>query len=167
MLFEVQVLIKTSLYIAIVAATLTCTMLLTPLASGDQNSAQNAINSAKKTLKECYTAVSQAEAAGANVTSLVATLNQAAGKFSMAELAYAGNNFDIASSYANQAQSKLSGLTNEAVALKQAATSAASQDRQFTILSLTFSIALLSAGFAVWLFFNRREKRYSNATSKL
>lgn len=50
----------------------------------DQDSAQAAINALQNRLKTCYGAVEQAEAAGANVNSLMANLNDAAGLLSKA-----------------------------------------------------------------------------------
>ena len=128
-------------------------------AFADQGGAQNAISSAKDTIKNCYDAVKQAESAGANVDSLMATLNDAAGSLSKAELAYASNDYDSAYTYATQSQSKLNDFTGQATALKENARANATQNFEYTIFSLAVSIGILCAGVTAWVVLGRRERR--------
>lgn len=124
-----------------------------------QGSAQTAISSAKNTIKNCYDLVKQAESAGANVDSLMTTLNDAAGLLSKAELVYASNDYDLAYTYATQTQSKLSGFTGQATALTANGQAYATQNFVYTILSLAASIGILCVGVAVWAVLGRRERR--------
>ena len=125
----------------------------------DQSGAQNAISSAKNTIKNCYETVKQAESAGANVDSLMVTLNDAAGSLSKAELAYASNDYDSAYTYATQSQSKLGDLTGQATALTANAQANATQNFVFTILLVVASTGILCAGIAAWVVLGRRERR--------
>jgi len=125
----------------------------------NQGGAQNAISSAKNTIKNCYDAVTQAESAGTNVDSLMITLNDAAGSLSKAELAYASNDYNSAYTYATQSQSKLGDFTSQATVLKENAQANATQNFVYTILSLAASIGILCAGVAAWVVLGRRERR--------
>ncbi len=145
-------------------ATLLCSILLIPICAA-QDSAQGAIASAKNSLKNCYDAVAQAEAAGANVDSLVATLNQAADSLSKAELAYSSGDYNGASSAASQCQSQLGSIVSDANSLKESALAASIQSSTFTIFSLVASAALAIAGIGAWITLNKKE-RQSTATTK-
>lgn len=59
------------------------------LVLADQTDAAVAITSAKEQVVTCYQAAKDAEGAGANITSLTATLNDAGALLSQAELARA------------------------------------------------------------------------------
>jgi hypothetical protein len=125
----------------------------------DRGGSQKAISSAKDSLKNCYDAVKQAESAGANVDSLMVTLNDVAGSLSKAELAFAGNDYDSAYTYSMRCQSKLNDFTSQATALKENAQATATQNFVFTILSLAASIGILCAGITAWIVLGRRERR--------
>ncbi len=125
----------------------------------DQGSAQNAISSAKDTLKNCYSAVKAAESTGANVESLMVTLNEAAASLSNSELAYASNDYDSAYTYATQSQSKLDGFVSQANALKDSAQVVAGQNFFFTVLSVVASAVLLGIGIGAWIVLSRKERR--------
>jgi hypothetical protein len=75
----------------------------------------------------------QAESAGANIESLMITLNEVADLLSKAELADAAKDYGAANNYASQSQSKLKGLTGEAATLTQSTQSSASQASLFKI----------------------------------
>jgi len=125
----------------------------------DQNSAQTAIMSAQNNLKSCYDAAKEAQAAGANVDSLMTTLNDAAGSLSEAELAYASNDYNSAYSYAIQSQSKLNGFIFQATALQQNADNNDNQNFRVTISSIIGSVAILCVGIAVWVNLNRKGRK--------
>ena len=146
------------------AVFLVATIFVSPVFA-DQGGAQNAISSAKNTIKNCYDAVKQAESAGANVDSLMVTLNVAAGSLSKAELAYASNDYDSAYTYATQSQSKLGDFTSQATALTANAHANATQNLVFTILSVAGSIGILCAGVAAWVVLGRRERRNFHGSS--
>lgn len=150
--------IKTKFYMGILLAALVSGLFILS-ASASQGSAQESISSAKTNLRDCYSAVLQAESAGANVDSLVVTLNQAAGLLTNAELAYASMDYDAAYSYASQSQSELSGFNAQAIALQQNASANALQNSLFTLFTLVLSVAVLCVGIVVWVVLNRRERR--------
>jgi hypothetical protein len=84
------------IFLLAIAVLLVTSVLFAAPAFAQQDSAQTAISSAQSTLVSCYSAAKDAEAAGANVTSLTATLNTAAGLLSQAELAYASSDYSTA-----------------------------------------------------------------------
>lgn len=139
------------------------TLLAAPLTEG-QTSAQSAITIAKNTIQTCYQAVLAAEAAGANVDSLMITLNQAANQLSQAELAYATGDYDAAYSYASQSQTTLNGFTDQASTLQQNATAAKSAESASDTQWLLVSLVLFTSGVSTWFILNRRERRSTHGT---
>lgn len=137
-------------------------MLPTPVLA-DQGSAQNAISSAEGTMKNCYDAATQAEAAGADVTALVATLNSAAELLSKAKLAYASSNFDSAFDYASQSRNQLNDFFSQANVARENGISEGYRKQFTTFLSIGFSASILLAGVAVYLSLSRRERRKLDA----
>jgi cellobiose-specific phosphotransferase system component IIC len=124
----------------------------------DQAGAQAAISQAQSNLLNCYKLADQAEAAGANVTSLTDSFNNASNLLSQAQLAYASGDYDAASSYASQSQSSLSGFSTQATALKDSAENNASQSLLVAILSAIISIVVLCGGIGAYVVLNRKEK---------
>ena len=123
----------------------------------EQEGAQSAISSAKNTILTCYRAAREAEAAGANITVLTATLNQAASLLSQAEFAYATNDFDTASNLASQSQNVLTNFVGEANALKETATQQRNQDFLVNVVgSLIGTFVVIVAGLVVWIFLKRK-----------
>ena len=147
--------------IAVVILFITTALFASPVFA-DQNSAQTAIISAQNSLKSCYDATKQAQAAGANVDTLMATLNDAAGLLSEAELAYASNDYNSAYTYATQSQSKLNGFISQATALQQNALNNDNQNFIITILSIMGSVAILCVGIAAWVNLNRKGRKDVN-----
>ncbi|MGA2385831.1 MAG: hypothetical protein ABSG33_04785 [Candidatus Bathyarchaeia archaeon] len=125
----------------------------------DPNDAKSAIISAQNTLKSCYDATKQAQAAGANVDQLTATLNKASGLLSEAQLAYAANDYSSAYTYAVQSQNELSGLISQATALQQNANNNDTQNLVIVILSIIGSVAVLSVGIAAWFILSRKGRK--------
>jgi hypothetical protein len=123
----------------------------------NQEDARTAISSVKSTVLKCYTAVKEAETAGANITVIVGTLNEACSLLSKAELAYTRNDFDAALNLALQSQSRLNNFIAEANALQKTATQQQDQDFLINVIgSLIGTFVLVVAGFAVWLFLKRK-----------
>ena len=130
----------------------------------EQEGAQSAISSAKNTILTCYRAAREAEAAGANITVLTATLNQAASLLSQAEFAYATNDFDTASNLASQSQNTLTNFVEEANALKETATQQRNQDFLVNVVgSLIGAFVVIVAGLAVWIFLKKKYTRSTEA----
>jgi hypothetical protein len=150
---------------ALAAFLIVGTLLASPVTS--QGSAQNAISSAKNSLAQCYSAIQQAETAGANIGSLMTTLNQAAVSLSKAELAYSSGDYATAYSAASQCQSQLGGLIPQANTSQQNAEAARAQNFMFNLLSLVLAFSVLCAGIGVWIILNKRERRTVNGASKI
>jgi hypothetical protein len=132
-------------------------MVVLPLAVAEQTDAAAAIASARKQLVACYQAAWEAEAAGANITSLTAVLDDAGALLSRAELAYSVNDSDAALSLAVQSQGKLGGFVAEANALR--ATAVQQRDLGFWVNefgSVVGTFAVLGVAAAVWFFLKRR-----------
>ncbi|MCL5948891.1 MAG: hypothetical protein M1490_00235 [Candidatus Bathyarchaeota archaeon] len=149
-----------------VAVFLVAALFISPVFA-DQGDAQNAISLAKTTIKNCYDAVKQAESAGANVDSLMVTLNGAAGLLSKAELAYASKDYNSAYTYATQSKSKLGDFTSQATAQTANAQANATQNLMFTILSVVGSIGILCAGVVAWVVLGRRERGSINGSPEV
>lgn len=134
-------------------------MVFTSTASADQNSAQSAISSAQSNFKNCYQAVKQAQAAGANVNQLMTTLNNSSALLSKSQLAYASGDYNSAYTYANQCQNELNGFVSQANALQ--ANAANSRNSRYLIdgISIIASIAILCVGIAAWSHISRKGRK--------
>ena len=130
-----------------------------PLVHADQAAAAAALASAKARIATCYRAAEEAENAGANITALVAVLNDAGLLLSRAEYAYSISNFDAAQDLAAQSQSLLSNFVAEATVLKETAVAQRTQDFLINIVGSTAgTFAVLGVGGALWVALKRREK---------
>ena len=135
-------------------------LFVTVLASpvwAEQSSAGTAISSAQNTILNCYNAAKEAEAAGANITAIVATLNEAGSLLSQAELAYAANDFGATVNLAVQSQTVLNGFVGEANTLKETALQQQNQDFLINVVgSIIGAFAVIVAGGVVWLLLKRK-----------
>jgi hypothetical protein len=129
-----------------------------------QISALSAIQTAQNTIQTCTQTVAAAEAAGANVDTLMTTLKQATDQLNQAQLAYAVGNNNDAYRYASQSQSTLNGFTNQAATLQQTAIQTKTQQQTTNNLLLIIAVALFTAGVLSWFTLNRQERRQRNET---
>ncbi len=105
----------------------------------------------------CYSVAKDAEAAGANITDLVAVLNGAGVLLSRAEFAFSVGDFDGACDFAVQSQSVLGGFVSEADALRENAAKLRNQDFLINVVgSILGTFVVLGAGIAVWFLLNRK-----------
>jgi hypothetical protein len=126
----------------------------------DQADAIAAIDSAKDTILSCYEDVKDAESAGANITLLTDTLNNAGLLLSQAEAAYSRNDFDVALSLAVQIQTILNDLSSEAKDLGLVALQQRNQDFLINVVgSIIATLVVLIAGLMAWLYL---KKKYTN-----
>ena len=122
-----------------------------------QGDAAAAISSAKSTVLSCYNAAKDAEAAGANITTLTGTLNEAGSLLSRAELAYSTGDFAAATSFAVQSQNKLSNFVAKANSLRDAAARRESRDFLVNVVgSVAGTFAVVCAGVGTWVFLKKR-----------
>jgi hypothetical protein len=131
------------------------TMLVFGLAESD---AASAISTAEEKVLLCYDAVAEADAAGANVTALLSTLNTAGEFFSRAELSYRMGDFDSAVSYADQSQDELDGFVVEAEALTDIAVQESYLGFLVVVGSAGGAVGVVCGGFAVWFVLKKREE---------
>jgi maltodextrin utilization protein YvdJ len=138
-----------------------------PLARADQTDAAAATASAKEQILICYQAAKEAEEAGANITALVAVLNDAGTLLSRAEFAYSVSDFDTARDLAIQSQSTLGDFVSEANTLKETATQQRNQDFLINVVgSIIGTFAVIVAGFAAWLFLKKKYETAGAHTSE-
>lgn len=135
-------------------------MVVSSFVLAEQTDASAAITSAKEQIVTCYQAARDAEGAGANITSLTATLNDAGALLSQAESAYSTNDFDAARDLAVQSREMLSNFVSDANALKETAIQQGNQDFMINVVgSAVGAIAVVVGGFAVWNFLKRKYER--------
>ena len=142
-----------------------------PLAQADQTEANAAIASAEEQILNCYQAAKAAEKAGANITALVAILNDAGTLLSSAKFAYSVSDFDAARDLAIQSQSVLGGFISEANNLKETATQQQNQDFLINVVgSIVGTFAVLGTGLVAWIVLKRRYETagaYENESSRV
>jgi hypothetical protein len=125
-------------------------------ASG-QTDAASELEVAKIQLINAYISVQQAEEAGANITELAVTLNQAGSLFSQAEQAYSKGDFATSQNLSAQIQGKLGNLSDSADILKEAVTQQKADDLWIKLLYPIFgSIAIIVVAIAVWFVLKRK-----------
>jgi hypothetical protein len=121
--------------------------------------AWSAIVAAQNRIADCYRVAADAEKAGANVTGLLNTLDEAGALLSKATLAYSVGDFDSAHDSAVRSQAKLDGFLAEADALRESAVKAGYWDFVVNVLgSVVGTVVVVCGGFAVWFFSKKREK---------
>lgn len=146
---------KTHLVMLILLLTLVAIAPLPVFAN--QTDAVDAISLAKSTILDCYNAAKQAETAGANITTLVDTLNKASSLLSQAEFAYATSDFNAALNLAVRSQNSLNGFVAEASALKETATVQVNQNFLLSVIgSIIGTFAIMIGGFAAWRFIKKK-----------
>jgi len=140
-------------------------MLLVPifvfpsLVLADQTDAAAAITSAKEQILICYQADKEAEGAGANITALVAVLNDAGTLLSRTEFTYSISDFDTARDLAIQSQNTLGDIVSEANTLKETATQQRNQDFLINVVgSLAGAFAVVGAGVLTWIFLKKKTR---------
>jgi hypothetical protein len=124
-----------------------------------EDDARSAVVAAENRIADCYRAVADAEKAGANITGLLNTLNEAGELLSNATLAYSMGDFDSANDSAVRSQAKLDGFVAEVDALRESALKARYWDFTVYVLgSVVGTVVVVGSGFVVWFFFKKREK---------
>jgi hypothetical protein len=122
-----------------------------------QSGAASAIDAAKDQLVSCYEAVRAAEGAGANISFLIAVLNDAGALLSSAEFAYAVGDFGAANDLAAQSTTRLEGFVSEAEALRASAEAQGNFDFWvYTVSSAVGTFAVLGGAYILWVFLSRR-----------
>lgn len=122
-----------------------------------QDDASATIASARQQLITCYDSARQAEAAGANISSLTTVLNNAGNLLSRAELANSQGDYATAQSLASQCTQSLGNFASEAEALRSAAVQQGNLNFWVNIVgSVAGTVAVIIAGFVVWRVIKKR-----------
>jgi len=127
------------------------------LASNSEDTAAASIEGAENALVLAYQAVLEVEQVGANVSGLLAKLNEAGELLAKAHMAYRLEDFDNATSSADQSKDVGIELENEAYELKNSAWHENIQRLWLTIMgSVLGVIVIVSGSFWTWRFLKRR-----------
>ena len=127
------------------------------LASNSEDTAIASIEGAENALVFAYQAVLEVEQVGANVSGLLAQLNEAGELLAKAHMAYRLEDFDNATSSADQSKDVGIEVKNEAYELKNSAWHENIQRLWLTIMgSVLGVIVIVSGSFWAWRFLKRR-----------
>ena len=126
-------------------------------ALAEQTDAATSIASAKQQIISCFDSAKQAEAAGANISSLTSILNDAGDLLSRSELAYSQGDFGGAQSFASECSQRLSNFVSASNTLRDSA----AQQRSYAywvnfVGSIAGTFVVIVAGFMVWRFLKKR-----------
>ena len=104
-----------------------------------------------------YEGVVEADEAGANVTTLLTTLNEAGMLLSKAKLSYKTGGYDSASLLAGQSRAKLDGFVEEVNTSTEAAILESNMDFLVNVVGSTFAtILVFGGGIAIWFIQKKR-----------
>ena len=122
-----------------------------------ETDARSAVAEASQRVNTCYSAAADAAKAGANVSDLLLTLNEAGGLLSKAELALAKGEFDSASTFAHLSEERLVGFEDVAVGLKDSASGFRTLDFAFGVVgSSVGAVLVVVLGFLLWPFLKKK-----------
>jgi len=126
----------------------------------DEIDAGSAIAVAEERIAVCYQAVADADEAGANVTALLAILNEAGLLLSSANLAYKLGDFDSAFNLSLLSQEMLDGFVAEAGVLRENAMQQGYWDFMVNVVgSIVGAAVVVCGGFVVWFLLKRRYEK--------
>ncbi len=126
-------------------------------AKAQDNGDFSAISDARSRLVTCFKAAQLAESAGANISRLTSTLNDAGKLLSDSEVAYASGDFSGAQSLALESQNLLSDFESEADSLRITATQAANMDFWVNIVgSSVGTIVVIIGSIFVWTLLKKK-----------
>jgi hypothetical protein len=119
--------------------------------------ARAAVAQASQRVNACYSVAADAAKAGANVTGLLVTLDDAGLFLSRAELALGKGEFDSVATLAHLSEERLVGFEDGAVGLKDSAVRAGFLDFAFGVVgSAVGSVLVVVVGVVVWFWLKRR-----------
>ncbi|MCL2432436.1 DUF1616 domain-containing protein [Candidatus Bathycorpusculum sp.] len=126
--------------------------------SAQAEGSDNTLASVQSTIKMCYTVAKEAEATGANITSLQEILNAAGSLLSKAELSNAQNDFASANDYAEQAQNLLTDFVPKANSLRDSASYQQQSRFMSNIIGLIVGASvIIGASITLWIYLSRQD----------
>jgi hypothetical protein len=151
--------IKFATFIFSIALLILLAASVSPALGYSPEEAASKIQAAESEVLNCYRAVFDAEKAGANVSGLLKTLNEAGWFLSKAKLAYNGGDYYSAFTNASECLSKLEGFVNQADGLRLEAEEARHSDFLINFVgSAIGSVAVVVGGYAVWIYLKKHTK---------
>jgi hypothetical protein len=124
-----------------------------------QSEAQQAINSAQTAINTAYVNVRTADAAGAQVTDLIGTLNNAIHDLNQARSAYDMTNYGQAISLATNAENNATTVTSEAQSRGQAAVLQFQVQLTATITLVVIIVVIVYFVITRWQRYRKQQKR--------
>lgn len=138
---------------------LSAPLFISPAACSTQSDAESRIRLAGEEVLNCYRAVYEAEKAGADVSELLNSLNEAGWLLSQAKHAYNYGDYDLAVSLANQSLTELAGFVDKAESLRVNAAHSRFLDFMVNFVgSAIGAVAIVVGGYGVWLYLKKRER---------
>jgi hypothetical protein len=138
---------------------LSSVLFISPALCYSEEEARLKVQRAEDEVLNCYEAVFEAEKAGANITVLLNTLNEAVWFLSEAKLAYSYGDYDSAFNNATECLYRLEDFVNQADSLRFEAERAGYMDFMVNFVGSAFgSVGVAVSGYAVWIFLKKREK---------
>ena len=128
----------------------------TPL---QQSAAQQAIDSAQTAINVAYVNLRTADAAGAQVTDLIGTLNNAIRDLTQARSAYDATNYGQAISLATNAENNATTVTSEAQSRGQAAVLQFQVQLTVTIALVVIVVVIVYFAITRWQRYRKQQKR--------
>jgi hypothetical protein len=119
--------------------------------------ARSAIVDTEQKIAACYEVAADADSIGANISTLLITLNEAGDLLSKAKLAYNIADFDAALSYGLSAQRKLDGFVAEADILKETAFRQNYLDFAVNVVGSIIGTAAVICGSLIILVISRKK----------
>lgn len=125
-----------------------------------ESDAGSAMAQAQQRIETCYSLAADAAKAGANVTSLLETLDEAGWNLSQAQAAFQNGDFDSASALAVHSSHLLDGFEANASSLKDSASQAARVDFLVNVVGSTAgTFAVIVGGLLVWFILKRKPEK--------
>ncbi|MDR0374019.1 MAG: DUF1616 domain-containing protein [Nitrososphaerota archaeon] len=142
-----------SKYTTILLGLLIVALIMLPCSFASAQKDDNfSITLAQNTLNTCYSVAKEAEAAGANITSLQETLNTAGLLLSRAELSNAQSNTVLANDYAQQVQNVLADFIPHANSLRDTASQMQQTNFLLNLGSIAGAFGVVGASLVVWFY---------------
>ena len=130
------------------------------LAQTSEAEAASALVTSENAVVSAYQAVSKAEEAGANVSSLLVRLNEAGWFLDRARVAYKSGDFDSTGSLATLCNEKLDGFVADADVLGETAIKEHYLDFFVNLAgSIIGAVGVVCVGFFVWFFLKRKYEK--------
>jgi hypothetical protein len=128
--------------------------------AASESDAGSAIAQAQQRIETCYSAAADAAKAGANVTSMFATLDEAVWNLSEAQVDFQNGDFDSAYALAVLSTATLNDFEAQAASLRDTATQQAHVDFLVNVVGSTVgTFAVIVGGLLVWFYLKRRPEK--------